>query len=248
MKNKLRDWQRTGHALVIIVAGSLAVNAQASPQSAPQTPAQPPAQPSAGGQAAAPPNIEQWEDNFNAPKLDEEKWERHSIEGGSGGKLEVNEGQLRMRGAEGSRAGVRTKKSFESERFLVSADVAKAGVRFPAPGSSGPPPGNAILTVLFDGSSENRLEWLINSDGRLEAWQMRDRKSERLNTSSMGTREKTPRLGIARRGDQIFFMLNGEVGLQKTVKALPNSFKVMLYGFGSSENNWDSVTVQTLKQ
>jgi hypothetical protein len=234
--NKMKCFRRVSLALPVIFICALITSAQ--------TPAQPPA----GGQAAAPPNIEGWEDDFNAAKLDEEKWERYSFEGGSGGKVEVSDGQLRQRGADGSRAGVRTKKTFESERFLVSADVAKAGVRYPAPGSSGPPPGNAIVTVLFGGSSENRLEWLITSDGRLEAWQMRDRKSERLNTSSLGTREKTPRLGIARRGDQIFFMLNGEVGLQKTVKALPNSFRVMLYGFGSSENNWDAVVVQTLKQ
>jgi len=27
-----------------------------------------------------------------------------------------------------------------------------------------------------------------------------------------------------------------------------SNFKVMLYGYGSSENNWDSIAVQTLKQ
>jgi len=33
-------------------------------------------------------------------------------------------------------------------------------------------------------------------------------------------------------------MLNGQMGMQKTVKNLPRDFWVMLYGFGSSENDW----------
>ncbi len=43
-------------------------------------------------------------------------------------------------------------------------------------------------------------------------------------------------------------VVNGQMGLQKTVKNLPNEFWVMLYGFGSSENNWSSVRVVTVKQ
>ena len=43
-------------------------------------------------------------------------------------------------------------------------------------------------------------------------------------------------------------MLNREVGLESTVRGLPLNFRVMLYGFGSSENNWESLAVQTLKQ
>jgi hypothetical protein len=43
-------------------------------------------------------------------------------------------------------------------------------------------------------------------------------------------------------------MLNGEAGLRKTIKNLPRAFHVMLYGFSSSENNWDSVRVVTVKQ
>jgi hypothetical protein len=36
--------------------------------------------------------------------------------------------------------------------------------------------------------------------------------------------------------------------LRKTIKNLPRSFHVFLYGFGSSENNWDSARVVTVKQ
>ena len=42
-------------------------------------------------------------------------------------------------------------------------------------------------------------------------------------------------------------MLNREVGLESTIRGLSSTFKGILYGFGSSENNWDSI-VQTLKQ
>ena len=43
-------------------------------------------------------------------------------------------------------------------------------------------------------------------------------------------------------------MLNREVGLESSARGLSLDFKVMVYGFGSSENNWESVAVQTLKQ
>jgi len=43
-------------------------------------------------------------------------------------------------------------------------------------------------------------------------------------------------------------MLNGQKGLEVTARGLSSNFKVMLYGFGSSENNWDSIRVQILKQ
>ena len=33
----------------------------------------------------------------------------------------------------------------------------------------------------------------------------------------------------------------------ETIKNLPRSFTVMLYGYGSSENDWDSVRVVTPK-
>ena len=45
-----------------------------------------------------------------------------------------------------------------------------------------------------------------------------------------------------------FFALNGEIGLQKHIRDLPRTFRVMLYGFGTSENNWDSISVVTPKQ
>ena len=56
------------------------------------------------------------------------------------------------------------------------------------------------------------------------------------------------RPGIVRRGDQVMFMLNGEPGMQQTIKNLPRGFWLMLYGFGTSENSWTSARVVTVKQ
>ncbi|HEU4390816.1 MAG TPA: hypothetical protein VFV34_23630 [Blastocatellia bacterium] len=210
-------------------------------QSAPQNPA-PNAPPKAG------PAVDEWSDDFDGAQLDSTKWESYTFEGGSGGKIEVKDRQLRLRGMGESRSGVRTKTSFRGDRFYVEATLAKVGPRAPQPGENAFPPGYAILTVLFDGNSVTRLEWILRSDGIFEAWHSFEGKLERLDNGKLATKEKNPRLGIGRRGDQVFFMLNREVGLERTLRGLPASFKVMLYGYGSSENNWDSVYVQTLKQ
>ncbi len=77
---------------------------------------------------------------------------------------------------------------------------------------------------------------------------MIDGRGERLDNRKLATKIKNPTLSIARRGDDYFFALNGQVGLQSTVKNMPHAFRVMLYGFGSSENDWDSVRVVTPKQ
>ena len=82
-----------------------------------------------------------------------------------------------------------------------------------------------------------------------------DGRGERLDNRKLGTKLKNPVLGVVRRGDEFLFVLNGpdspeeaaQVGLQKTIKNLPRTFRVMLYGFGSSENDWDAVRVVTLK-
>ena len=192
------------------------------------------------------PNIEEWRDDFDGEKLDETKWEPFTFEGGSGGKIEVKNKQLRMRGAGDSRSGVRTKRTFQGERFYVEAALAKVEQRAPRPGEASFPAGFAIVTVLFDGNPANRLEWLLRSDGILEAWQSIDGRVARLDKGNLATKEKTPSLGIARRGEMVYFMLNREVGLQTTLRGLPLNFRVMLYGFGSSENNWESLAVQTL--
>ena len=193
------------------------------------------------------PAVNEWRDDFEGDKLDEAKWEVFTFEGG-GGKVEVKNQQLRMRGAGDSRSGVRSKQSFEGERFYVEGALAKVGPRAPRPGEGSFPAGFAIVTVLFNGNPENRVEWLLRSDGILEAWQSIDGRVSRIDNRNLATKEKTPQLGIARRGEKIYFMVNREVGLETTLRGLPMSFKVMLYGFGSSENNWESVTVQTLKQ
>jgi hypothetical protein len=194
------------------------------------------------------PAIEEWRDDFDGEKLDDTKWEPFTFEGGSGGKIEVKDKQLRMRGAGDSRSGVRSRRTFQGERFFVEGALAKVGQRAPRPGEASFPAGFAIVTVLFNGDPANRLEWLLRSDGILEAWQSIDGRVARLDKGNLATKEKTPQLGIARRGEKVYFMLNREVGLETTLRSLPLNFRVMLYGFGSSENNWESVAVQTLKQ
>ena len=219
-----------------------------------QQPAQSPTPSSAAPQqgapaaAAAPPAVDEWGDDFNGKELDLTKWERFTFEGGSGGKFELKDGQLRMRSVSGTRAGVRSKPTFNSDRFIVEATIAHVGAELPQPGGSGAPVGNAIITILFDSSGRNRIEWLLTSEGIFEAWRMIDGRGERLDNRKLATKIKNPTLSIARRGDDYFFALNGQVGLQSTVKNMPRTFHVMLYGFGSSENDWDSVRVVTPKQ
>ena len=122
-------------------------------------------------------------------------------------------------------------------------------------GDRSAPLGFAALTVLFDGAGRNRVEWILTSEGTLEAWSVVDGRGERLDNRKLGTKMKNPVLGVVRRGDEFLFVLNGpdspeeaaQVGLRTTIKNLPRSFRVMLYGFGSSENDWDAVRVVTLK-
>ena len=112
------------------------------------------------------------------------------------------------------------------------------------------------MTVLFDGSGRNRIEWILTSEGTFEAWSVVDGRGERLDNRNLGTKFKNPVLAVVRRGDEFLFVLNGpdsppqdaQVGLRKTIKNLPRSFRVMLYGFGSSENEWDAVRVTVMKQ
>ena len=204
--------------------------------------------PAATQAPASQPAIDEWGDDFDGDTLDETKWEPFTFEGGGVSKIVVKDKQLKMRGAEGSRSGIRSKQTFHGERFYVEAALLKVGPRAPQPGEASFPPGYAILTVLFDGNSTNRIEWLLRTDGIFEAWQSVDGRMIRVDNGKLATKEKSPRLGIARRGEKVYFMLNREVGLESTVRGLSTNFKVMLYGFGSSENDWDSIAVQTLKQ
>jgi hypothetical protein len=206
----------------------------------------------AAGQQPAPaqgvqPAVAEWRDDFDGDKLDETNWERYTFEGG-GGKAEVKDKQLRLRGGEASRSGVRSRQSFGGERFLVQAQLTKVGERAPESGEQGMQAGTGILTVLFGGSTSNRVEWLLRSDGIFEAWLSVDGRMERIDNHQLATKAKSLWLGIGRRGDQIFFMVNDKVALEHTARGLPSNFKVMLYGFGTTENNWDSISVQTLKQ
>jgi hypothetical protein len=200
--------------------------------------------------------FDEWADNFDGQELDPNKWERFTFEGGGGGKAKVEQGELRMRGMGGSRAGVRSKPTFVSDRFIAEAAIARVGSALPELGESSAPPGNAILTILFDGSGRNRIEWILTSEGHFEAWSVVDGKGERLDNRTLGTKIKNPIIAIVRRGDEFLFVLNApghpaedaQVGVTKTIKNLPRSFRVMLYGYGSSENDWDSVRVVTPKK
>jgi hypothetical protein len=203
----------------------------------------------------AQPAFDEWADEFDGDKLDESKWERFTFEGTGGGKLEVKEGQVRIRSANGTRSGVRSRQQFAGDRYSVEARVAKVGPSLPAPNEKGTPLGFAALTILFDGSGRNRIEWILTSEGTFEAWSVVDGRAERMDNRKLGTKIKNPVLGIVRRGDEFLFVLNGpdsppqdaQVGLTRKIKNMPRAFHVMLYGFGSSENDWDSVRVVTMK-
>lgn len=202
-------------------------------------------------QQTAAPQLIQWSDDFSGDKLDAKKWEKFTFEGGSGGKIEVKDGEVKIRSANGTRAGIRTKESFSGDRFAVEGRVAKVGASFPDPGNDASKRGFATLTILFDGAGRNRIEWILTSDGGLEAWSVVDGRGEQLDNRKLGTKMKNPVLLVGRKGDEFSFFLNdakgkpqdAQLALKATVKNLPKSFRVMLYGFGSSENNWDAVSV-----
>jgi hypothetical protein len=192
--------------------------------------------------------FDEWGDGFDGAELDASKWERFSFEGGTGGTFKLEDGKLAMRGVGGSRSGIRSKQEFEGTQMIVDATVAKVGSAYPEAGSSVLPIGNAILTIMFDGTGRNRIEWLLTSEGTFEAWANVDGRLQRLDAHNLATKTGSPTLSIARKGDDFIFALNGEVGLRKTVKGLPAKARVMLYGYGTSENVWDSVRVTTVRQ
>lgn len=212
-------------------------------------------QPTSPAKTEVKPEVEEWKDDFAGEKLDEKNWEKFTFEGASGGKLEVKDGELRIRSSNKTRAGVRSLKTFTSNRFIVEAQVAKVGAAYPESGDNDIPLGFANLTILFDGSGRNRIEWGLRSDGNLEAWVIKDGQGERLDNRSLATKMKNPYLSIVRRGDEFLFIINkpdgksedAQVGLTKTIKNMPNSFHLMLYGYGSSENNWSSARVVVAK-
>ncbi len=204
---------------------------------------------------AATPQFDQWRDEFDNNALDETKWERYTFEGGGGGKLEMKDGQLRLRSGNNTRAGVRSKPSFTADRFSVEAIVAKVGPQMLVAGDRGSSLGFAALTLMFDGSGRNRVEWIFTSEKTLEVWSIVDGAGERLDNRKLGLKFDRPVLAIIRRGDEFLFVVNksdapaqdAQVALTKTIRNLPRTFHVMLYGFGSSENNWDAVRVVTPK-
>jgi hypothetical protein len=198
-------------------------------------------------QQQQPPAVEEWTDEFDGERLDESKWEPFSFQGAGGGKVEVREGELRLRGPHGSRFGVRSRRTFTADRFIVEAAVTKTTPPLPAPGSPPERLGHSVLAVMFDGTGRNRVEWILTSEGQFEAWSVVDGRGERLDNRRLGTKIKDPVLGVVRRGDEFLFMLNGQEGLRSTIKNLPRTFHVMLYGNSSSESHWASARVVAAK-
>ena len=206
-------------------------------------------------QPKATPQVEEWKDDFSGEKLDATKWEKFTFEGASGGKLEVKDGEARIRSSNRTRAGIRSVMTFSGDRFIAEAHLAKVGAAYPEPGSKASTIGFGALTILFDGSGRNRIEWILTSEGTFEAWAVTDGRGERLDNRNLGTKMKNPVLSVVRRGDEFLFILNSadgkpedaQVGLTKTIKNMPKSFHLMLYGFGSSENNWNSARVVVAK-
>jgi len=190
--------------------------------------------------------VDEWTDQFAGDKLDETKWEKFTFEGGSGGKLEVKDGEVRIRSGNNTRAGIRSVKTFTGDRFIAEAHIAKVGAGFPEPGNNNIPVGFANLTILFDGSGRNRVEWILTNNGNFEAWAVSDGRGTRLDKGNLATKMKNPVLSIVRRGDEFLFVINSadgkpqdaQIGLQTTIKNMPKTFRLMLYGYGSSENNW----------
>ena len=197
--------------------------------------------------AARQPQADEWGDSFDGDALNEADWERFSFEGAGGGKAEVKGGRLLMRGPAGSRAGVRSRREFAGDRFIFEGTLTKVTPQIIEPGRKDSDLGFGILCVLFDGAGRNRIEWVLTSENTFEAWAVVDGRAERLDNRKLGTKDKRPTLGIVRRGDEFLFMLNGEEGMRRTIKNMPQKFRAMLYGFGTTENEWDSARVVTVK-
>ena len=198
--------------------------------------------------------VDEWADGFAGDKLDETKWEKFTFEG-SNGKLEVKDGEVRIRSGNNTRAGIRSVKTFTGDRFIAEAHIAKIGAAFPEPGNSDVATGFANLTILFDGSGRNRVEWILTNNGNFEAWAISDGRGTRLDKGNLATKMKNPVLSIVRRGDEFLFVINSaegkpqdaQIGLQTTIKNMPKTFRLMLYGYGSSENNWDWARIVVAK-
>ena len=81
------------------------------------------------GQSPSQVAVDNWGDEFDGNTLDTEMWERFTFAGGSGGKADLKDGQLRMRGTVGTRAGVRSKRTWRTNRFFVEGVLAKVGIQ-----------------------------------------------------------------------------------------------------------------------
>ncbi len=94
--------------------------------------------------------FEEWSDGFDGDKLNEQKWERFTFEGGSGGKIEVKDGEVRIRSGNKTRAGIRSKNPFIGDKFVVEARTAKVGTAYPIPGEITSTLVFGWLTIIFD--------------------------------------------------------------------------------------------------
>src|SRR5438552_253013 len=107
------------NVLIIGLVASVSVARQQSP--APQNQSSTPA-------------LQQWEDAFDGHVLDASKWDNFAIRG-SAAQAQVEGGQLKLRIANNSRSGIRSKQYFDGERFLAEATIARANAPAPLYGS-----------------------------------------------------------------------------------------------------------------
>ena len=75
-------------------------------------------------------------------------------------------------------------------------------------GGKGPPLGYAALTILFDGSGRNRVEWIFTSERTLKAWSVRDGRGERLDDRNLALKFDKTVLAVVLRGDEFLFIVN----------------------------------------
>src|ERR1043165_1714193 len=143
MRGKIMKISNLRNVLFLILAGTIFCPAQEQPVKPVQNA----------------PALTEVKEEFDGEALDPKKWEQYSLEGG--GKIKVEKGKLQTSGASGSRTGVRSVQSFTGERFLVSAKISKVSAGLSE--ESGTPTGNAILTILFDNTGVNRIEWLMTT-------------------------------------------------------------------------------------
>ena len=197
--------------------------------------------------ASPKPQFDEWSDDFSGDKLDDSKWEKFTFQGRQRRETRGAGGERADPGSRQDPCGCPLKKRIYRRPSDRRGTCRKGRSRLSRTGKQRSYSGLRALTILFDGSGRNRIEWILTSEGTFEAWAVTDGRSERLDNGKLGTKMKDPVLSIVRRGDEFLFVINNpkgkpqdaQIGLTKTISNMPRSFHLMLYGYGSSENNWD---------